>query len=145
MRFTAAFATFAALACSSVLAAPAALTARDVHEIFARDGNSDLALRNVVDALYARELQFANEYAKRGALPPQSGQYKPAEERLHKPLNPAKESDSGNLQSPEIDHPATPPGEKKVDPFSGSRPSTPEKESGSSEAPKFQFAVDSPK
>ncbi|TCD61515.1 hypothetical protein EIP91_008296 [Steccherinum ochraceum] len=69
MRFSTAFATVLAIACTSALAAPTAITARDVEAVFTRNAASDLALRELIGGLYARDLdQSAME--KRARAPP---------------------------------------------------------------------------
>ncbi|TCD60129.1 hypothetical protein EIP91_010691 [Steccherinum ochraceum] len=55
-----------ALACTSVLAAPNAITAREVEEVIARSELTGLALRDVIGALYPRDPEeLSNELVKR--------------------------------------------------------------------------------
>ncbi|TCD67957.1 hypothetical protein EIP91_011758 [Steccherinum ochraceum] len=73
MRSTTVLAALFAFACTSVFAAPTPLARRDVQPIYARDEAASLVLRDVMEALDARDLTLASGPQKRGLRGPMRG------------------------------------------------------------------------
>ncbi|TCD65513.1 hypothetical protein EIP91_002561 [Steccherinum ochraceum] len=86
MRFTIVFATLVALTATSALAAPTALTARDIKAVLARDESSNVVLRELLQDLTARDIAFEDILSKRGGPPrPPAQPYTP----VHRVAQPA--------------------------------------------------------